>query len=117
MKKIREKCKNKWTHKNRCNNMDNDAFRKLVNTTKSTKEIAREAVEQEFKRKRKDADSSDDEADDSQDDAGNTRKQEGADTTATQKRSTKKKKEDEASLLYRDRAKERREGTNEHCYS
>ena len=113
MKKIREKCKNKWTHKNRCNNMDNDAFRKLVNTTKSTKEIAREAVEQEFKRKRKDADSSDDEADDSQDDAGNTRKQEGADTTATQKRSTKKKKEDEASLLYRDRAKERREGTNE----
>mmetsp|Transcript_13022 Transcript_13022/g.19833 ORF Transcript_13022/g.19833 Transcript_13022/m.19833 type:complete len:571 (-) Transcript_13022:38-1750(-) len=95
--------------------MDNDAFRKLVNTTKSTKEIAREAVEREFKRKRKDADSSDDDdgADQQAADTtgSNARKQKGGDNK-DKRSASKKKRDDEASLLYRDRAKERREGKN-----
>jgi IK cytokine len=99
--------------------MDNEAFRSLVNKNrKTTKQIAREAVENEFrKRKRKDTQGygSDSDSDASRD-AGRGRDahvsrdatEEGKEAQAEPawKKKTREKTE------YRDRAKERREGKN-----
>jgi len=93
--------------------MDNDAFRALVQErakVKSTKEIARDAVEEEFrtrkkKRKRGGVSSSEDESDNDSDQE-EPRKQDLLVPVAAKK---KARIEDSK---YRDRAKERREGKN-----
>lgn len=95
--------------------MNNEAFRKLVNENgvgKSTKEIAREAVEEEFKRRRKGRKKeylSDDDDDEEDDGANRKRKRdfvkEGSSDHIVTVKNTKLK-----APQYRDRAKERREG-------
>jgi hypothetical protein len=106
--------------------MDNAAFRKLVadrTRQKSTKEIAREAVEDEFKRKGRDAkrgrrDGYDSDSDGGENEKkkkgknGNHRREEEEDEQYSQDKKKKEKQQD----LYRDRAKERREG-NENEYA
>jgi hypothetical protein len=95
------------------NAMDNDAFKKLVRERakeKSTKEIAREAVEDEFKlkkKRRRDGDSSSDEQSDSKD------LKRRDDTGLTDARRKQNSLEEEAVSKYRDRARERREGSNQ----
>lgn len=96
--------------------MDNDAFRALVqerSRVKTTKEIAREAVEEEFrsrKKKRKrgggGGSSSEGENESDSDGESNKHRQETLIPIAA------KKKEKEKESKYRDRAKERREGKN-----
>ncbi len=114
--------------------MNNDFFRRLVNGdessskndgskgkgSKTTKEIAREVVEQEFKeRKRKrgrDEDYLSDDDDDYDDDRGDSRKQdkkrekEEADAMAEAEEIAKEKKNKNKKPKYRNRAKERRDG-------
>ena len=105
--------------------MDNAAFRKLVadrTRPKSTKEIAREAVEDEFKRKGRDTKRGRRDGYDSDSDGGGDEKkkkgkygkhqQDEEDELYTQEKKKKQKQQD----LYRDRAKERREG-NENEYA
>ena len=112
--------------------MNNDAFQKLVReraTEKSSKEIAREAVEQEFrqhKRKRKrrrGAGGSSDEDDDDDSDMDDDQKQKNdekqnqkdlKEQQQQEKEQSKKGagKKEKAVSKYRDRAKERREGDN-----
>jgi hypothetical protein len=111
--------------------MNNDAFQKLVReraTEKSSKEIAREAVEQEFrqhKRKRKrrrgaggssDEDDEDDDDSDVDDDQKQKKdeKQKQKELKEQEKEQSKKGagKKEKALSKYRDRAKERREGDN-----
>ena len=98
--------------------MDNDGFRALVKERtreKSTKEIAREVVEEEFQRKKKrrrgrgGGDSSDSE------DETRRRKKEKDSNEKKQKgdyQSERKPRKVEESSKYRDRARERREGKN-----
>ncbi|KAL7541286.1 hypothetical protein ACHAXR_010775 [Thalassiosira sp. AJA248-18] len=118
--------------------MNNDAFRALVNTQrqeKSTKEIAREAVEDEFQKKRSrggggggrrgrrgfDDGYGSDSGGSSDEDAGGRRErdakakqqqQQEDDNEPEWKRRRKEKKLQDAASEYRDRAKERREGNN-----
>jgi hypothetical protein len=95
--------------------MDNDAFKKLVREraqVKSTKEIAREAVEDEFKRKKKrqhGGDSSDSGGDD--DEAEESGKKRFFRSNHQQQQDEEDGEyPDSNSNKYRDRAKERREG-------
>jgi hypothetical protein len=115
--------------------MNNDFFRRLVNdgdgkaskkegtkggSGKTTKEIAREAVEEEFKeRKRKrgrddDYLSDDDDDDDDEDDDDRDKRKEKEDATEMAdieaKKKEKEKKNKNKKIKYRNRAKERREG-------
>jgi hypothetical protein len=113
--------------------MNNDAFQKLVRERaieKSSKEIAREAVEQEFrqhKRKRKrrrgaggSSDEDDDDGDSDVDDDQKQKKEEKQkqkelkEQQQQQQEQSKKGagKKEKAVSKYRDRAKERREGDN-----
>jgi IK cytokine len=94
--------------------MDNEAFRALVQERakpKSTKEIAREAVEEEFqirkKRKRGGGGSSSEDNDSDNDSNREPNKRDPFVPTVA-----KKKAGAEQELKYRDRAKERREGKN-----
>lgn len=103
--------------------MDNDAFKDLVRSkVKSTKEIAREAVEDAFrkkKRKRKGRGRSNDDDLSSSDSEPDTHRSKQPDRTlqptAVRKKLKSTEKEDsgnEDKPQYRDRAKERREGKN-----
>jgi hypothetical protein len=115
--------------------MNNDAFQKLVReraTEKSSKEIAREAVEQEFRqhnkgkrKRRRGAGGSSDEDDDDDDDSDvdddqkqkkdEKQKQKELKEQQKQEQEQSKKgagKKEKAVSKYRDRAKERREGDN-----
>lgn len=91
--------------------MNNDAFRELVHQGgKTTKQIAREAVEDEFerhtkKRKKKGFDSSDEDDDNDDGDTSNNKKKK-------KKHAPRKhdKKKSDTTAQYRDRAQERREG-------
>ena len=108
--------------------MDNNAFKDLVRSkVKSTKEIAREAVEEAFIRKRKrkkgkgrrgdddDLSSSDSDSDDNR--RGKQAKHNDSDKQQLFKPGAVKRAKDgdkkEAASKYRDRAKERREGKND----
>jgi hypothetical protein len=93
--------------------MNNESFRKLVRDRaqiKSTKQIAREAVEDEFqrnnKKKRKRGGGGDSSAEEEEDEEGEN------DRRGRPKRDGKEQEEeeDESANKYRDRAKERREG-------
>ncbi|KAL3773011.1 hypothetical protein ACHAWO_003966 [Cyclotella atomus] len=98
--------------------MNNEAFRSLVNAKrKSTKEIAREAVEQEFRKRKRNRDDQGYGSDDSDDSNGNDRKQrsrrqdeeakkDDVDPSSSSTKRGKREKKPE----YRDRARERREG-------
>ena len=116
--------------------MDNNAFRTLVNQQlkKSTKEIAREAVETEFRQKaqkrgggrrgrRSEYDSDSASEDDDDDDNLTKRRRDDDDDTNNEVNNNNHKNEPEwkrrrkekaaaTSTTYRDRAKERREGKN-----
>ena len=95
--------------------MDNEAFRKLVadrTKSKSTKEIAREAVEDEFQRKGRGKRGRPD-GYDSDSDGGNTTKRGRRQDQQSEQQPKKQNQQD----LYRDRAKERREGTNHQDYA
>jgi hypothetical protein len=107
--------------------MNNDAFQKLVReraTEKSSKEIAREAVEQEFrqdkrkrKRRRGAGGSSDEDGDGSDSDIDDDHKQKKEEEQKEQQQQEDRSKKgagkkEKASSKYRDRAKERREGDN-----
>mmetsp|Transcript_32596 Transcript_32596/g.78948 ORF Transcript_32596/g.78948 Transcript_32596/m.78948 type:complete len:553 (+) Transcript_32596:40-1698(+) len=121
--------------------MNNDAFRALINkqrsssaAEKSTKEIAREAVEDEFQKKRRrgggggggrrgrgfDDGYGSDSGGSSDEDAGGKLRERGKDSTAEHpvddepdwKKRRREKKLQDGELEYRDRAKERREGNN-----
>ncbi|KAL7493492.1 hypothetical protein ACHAWT_006040, partial [Skeletonema menzelii] len=116
--------------------MDNNAFRTLVNQQlkKSTKEIAREAVETEFRQKaqkrgggrrgrRSEYDSDSASEDDDGDDNLNKRRRDDDDDDTNEVNNNNHKNEPEwkrrrkekaaaTSTTYRDRAKERREGKN-----
>jgi hypothetical protein len=90
--------------------MDNDAFRALVQERakiKSTKEIAREAVEDEYRKrkKRKRGGSSSEESDGSDTDQDELHRDLLTPVVAQKKIQSNESK-------YRDRAKERREGKN-----
>jgi hypothetical protein len=92
--------------------MNNDAFRALVRERakiKTTKEIAREAVEQEFekRKKRKHGGSSSEESDGSDTDQEDEPRRDLLTPVVAQK---KARQQNESK--YRDRAKERREGKN-----
>lgn len=90
--------------------MTNDAFRALVQQGgKTTKEIARDAVEQEFRRNQKKRRRNQDSSDEEDDDAKNKHNNK----TKNAKHHVPSETETEtaiSSLQYRDRAKERREG-------
>ncbi len=110
--------------------MNNDAFRKLVNSgsvSKTTKEIAREAVEREFRAKKgrkrgRDDDylSDDDDYDDDDENGNNNDKKKGkkdgddketeAKEAAEAEREEEEKKAKKLKQKYRNRARERREG-------
>jgi hypothetical protein len=101
--------------------MDNEAFQKLVRDrahVRSTKEIAREAVEDEFrrrnkgrKRRRHDDDSSGSEGEDKRGKSNNKRPIKPLfNPFASSSKSSEKDEAEEDSSKYRDRAKERREG-------
>ena len=107
--------------------MNNEGFRQLINQSskrKTTKEIAREAVEEEFnERKRKGGgrNLADGYSSNEEDDRPNPkwkRQQEGKDDAAdddnkrSNQREKKKKAKKDEGAKYRDRAKERREGKN-----
>jgi hypothetical protein len=107
--------------------MNNDAFQKLVKeraTEKSSKEIAREAVEQEFqqhkrkrKRRRGAGGSSDEDGDDDDSDVDDDHKQKKDEKKKEQQQQEDHSKQgagkkEKAASKYRDRAKERREGDN-----
>jgi hypothetical protein len=107
--------------------MNNDAFQKLVKeraTEKSSKEIAREAVEQEFqqhkrkrKRRRGAGGSSDEDGDDDDSDVDDDRKQKKDEKKKEEQQQEDHSKQgvgkkEKTASKYRDRAKERREGDN-----
>lgn len=104
---------NIWQHFNLKThlNMNNEAFREMVQKRgPSTKEIARAAVEEEFKKRRKGMKRSrqDDYMSDSDDEGGKKPKKKEVLFRPTQLKLTEKEKEEEQN--YRDRAKERRTG-------
>jgi len=105
--------------------MNNEAFRNIVTQRakqKTTKEIAREAVELEFREKNQkrrhgeDADYSSDDLDEKKDRGNRDGEGDNKDTYWKQGRRIKKSKkvedDDGDACKYRDRAKERREGKN-----
>jgi hypothetical protein len=117
--------------------MNNEEFRKLIKSSagtsqkeekgKSTKEIVREVVEQEFRERRRrnkkrgrDEDYfSDDDDDDNEDDDRRTRDQKeqtskGNKSNNDETAAFKVKKDQTKKPKYRDRAKERREGKNQY---
>ena len=109
------------------NTMNNAAFRKLVterSTPKSTKEIAREAVEEEFHEKggkrRRRVDGYDSDSDDNTNNKTDKKGKHFNPTTSTAGHDEpvlkSKKVKHSNDLLYRDRAKERREGIDPQEY-
>jgi len=100
--------------------MNNDAFQKLVRERangKGSKEIAREAVEEEFqqhrrKRRRRGGGSSSDEDGGSNSDNDNDQRRKKEKQNRQKQKEQKDETEDKESSNYRDRAKERREGNN-----
>ena len=110
--------------------MDNEAFRSLVNRqVKSTKEIAREAVETEFREKaqkrggggggrrgRRSEYDSDSASDDDNDHLTKRRERDDEGNNSNEPEWKRRRKEKAAAAtattIYRDRAKERREGRN-----
>ena len=108
--------------------LTNDAFRELVQQGgKTTKEIARDAVEQEFqrnqkklKRRRTNQDSSDDDNDDTKHNNNNKKKNKNDKrngSTVETEAETSSSFTTTTTTQYRDRAKERRDGTSNNSSS